>query len=94
MTMIKEPEKWLDNTIIIAAASLIIAIPLFENIIQPILISINPIFSYEYAAKMGSSGRIPDTPAGLALWGTCGSIAAIYISMIKPYLIDRVTEEN
>jgi hypothetical protein len=92
--MIEEPEKLFDNMFIVSIISLIIGFVLFESIIQDILVSIDPMFSYEYAAKMGNSGRAPDTPAGIALWTTCIVIASIYIWVIKPYLINWVTDEN
>lgn len=92
--MVEEPEKWLDNMLIVVIVSFIMGFIAFEVVVQTTLVDINPMFSDRYAAKMGNSGRAPDTPAGIALWTTCMVFVFIYLFVIKPYLISWVTEVN
>lgn len=71
-------KKWNNvpgKDLIVVVVSSVIGFVLFGYVVQPVLVSINPMFSFSYGE---SYGRRPTTPAGIALWATIGVILAIY----------------
>lgn len=57
---------------------LVMMIFIFDIIIQPILISIDPMFSDQYAETIEWRGRYPDSPAGIAFVVSYAAGFAVY----------------
>lgn len=88
MVSISDIKEWIDVIIVI-----IISFVAFENIIQPILVSIDPMFA-DQPAKVEGVTRYLNTPAEWSLLATAIVIMLIYMFMIKPYISDLFTNSS
>lgn len=64
-----------------AIVILAIAIIVFNVAIQPVLVSIDPMFADQYVPPSEQGRRAPATPAGWATLATAFIFAALYISL-------------
>ncbi len=74
-----------------AIVVLAIAIVVFNAVIQPVLVSIDPMFADQYVPPGETTRRVPATPAEWATLGTAITLFIIYVVLklwvIQPYLL-------
>ncbi|WP_330630921.1 hypothetical protein [Halocatena halophila] len=71
---------------IAAFIAFIITFPIFEYVVQPILILVHPMFKDQNMPADQVSGYLPQTPAGWAFITTMISIIIISVFFIEPYI--------
>lgn len=69
-----------------------ISLHLFANFIQPVLISIDPMFAG--SGSDSSDGRFATGPVGLALFGTCMVLLTLYFMVLQPKVVSYFSDEE
>lgn len=83
MTAMFDNWKGSVNVIVLLAISIIV----FNYAIQPVLVSIDPMFADQYVPPGETTRRVPATPDEWATLGTSLIVLVIYIWVVKPYFL-------
>lgn len=82
---------WRDD--VLAIVVLVIALVLFNTVIQPVLVGIDPMFADQYVPPNEAGGAVPGTPAQWATLATAIILLVGYVLLrsrvVQPYFLDN-----